>query len=66
MDQPKLENVYEKSKIYQLKINFYVLCIDISIQSCKGCQTVQTLYKTRINKLDSYNTVYSFELRTNI
>ena len=47
MDQPKLKNVYDKNSNLSIEnINFYVFCI--SIQSCKDCQTMRTLYKTRI------------------
>ena len=48
MDQISLINVYEKiGKLSIKNINFYVF--HVSMQSCKDCQTVQTLYKTRIN-----------------
>ena len=48
MDHSKIKNVYEKHGYLSIEnINFYVFCI--STQSCKDCQTVQTLYKTRIN-----------------
>ena len=50
MDQLKSKNMYEKIgnlSIENKYINFFVFCI--SIQWCKDCQTVQTLYKTRIN-----------------
>ena len=51
MDQPKLQNVYENNRIFLSieNINLYVLVFCISIQSCKDCQTVQTIYTTRIN-----------------
>ena len=39
MDQPKIQNVYEKNGHLSIeKINFYVFCI--GIQWCNNCQTV--------------------------
>ena len=58
MDLPSLKKcMIEIENLSIENINFYVFYI--SIQSCKDCQTVQTLYKTRKNLLFlSYTFLY--------